>query len=252
MVAATSNPPSSRRAGRLRVGTSGYQYDHWRGVLYPDDLPRDAWFRRYTEVFDTVEINNTFYQLPTADTVGRWRERTPPGFLYAVKFSRYGSHLKKLDDPQDTIGPFCERLAPLAPHLGPVLVQLPPNWRVNARRLDDFLAAAPADWRWAVEVRDRSWLCADVYAVLREHHAALVIHDRLAGHPVHVTSDLVYLRYHGHDYGGGYSPQALSGQARRVRRLLADHRDVFAFFNNDRGGHAVPNALDLRRFARSG
>jgi len=239
-------------AGNLFLGTSGYQYDHWRGVLYPEGLARKDWFGRYAEVFDTVEINNTFYNLPTEDTFRRWRDRAPAGFTYALKFSRYATHMKKLKDPEGPLAAFLERAEILGPRLGPILVQLPPRWGADPARLDGFLAAAPRDLRWAVELRDRDWLRAAVYDVLRDHGAALVIHDKLADHPVHVTADFVYLRYHGEDYASGYSPQALSGQARRVRGFLDDGLDVYAYFNNDVGGHAVPNAQDLRRFVAGG
>jgi uncharacterized protein YecE (DUF72 family) len=235
-------------SGRLHVGTSGYQYDHWREIFYPAGLPKDAWFDHYARTFSAVEINNTFYNLPGPETFDRWRDQAPRGFRFAVKFSRYGTHMKKLKDPAEPVARFLERARRLGAHLGPILVQLPPNWGADPGRLDAFLDAAPAGVRWAVELRDRDWLRAAVYRVLRAHGAALVIHDRLARHPVHVTADFVYLRYHGQDYGGSYSPQHLSGQARRIGRFLADGLDVHAYFNNDLGGHAVANARDLRRF----
>ena len=233
---------------RLFIGTSGYQYDHWRGVLYPEGLPRHRWFRHYTGAFDAVEINNTFYSLPEAGTFDRWRDQAPPGFRFAVKFSRYGTHMKKLGDPEEPLARFLAGARRLKSRLGPILVQLPPHWRADPGRLDAFLAAAPGDLDWAVEFRDPDWLQRAVYQVLRDHGAALVIHDRLPDHPVHVTADLVYLRYHGVDYGTGYSPQHLSGQARRIRRFLDQGLTVHAYFNNDLGGHAVANARDLRRF----
>ncbi len=233
---------------RLFIGTSGYQYDHWRGVLYPEGLPQEEWFRQYAGTFGAVEINNTFYNLPEPGTFDRWRDQAPPGFRFAVKFSRYGTHMKKLEDPEEPLQRFLERARRLKTRLGPVLVQLPPHWGADAGRLDAFLAAAPGDVDWAVEFRDPDWLRRAVYQVLRDHGAALVIHDRLADHPVHVTADLVYLRYHGQEYRTGYSPQYLSGQARRIRRFLDQGLRVHAYFNNDLGGHAVANARDLCRF----
>ncbi|MBD3222331.1 DUF72 domain-containing protein [bacterium] len=238
-------------SGRLHIGTSGYQYDHWRGVLYPEDLPRDAWFARYAEEFDTVEINNTFYRLPSADTFHRWRDLAPDGFVAALKFSRYGTHLKKLKDPVEPLARFTGRARLLGRHLGPILVQLPPHWHADPPRLADFLDAADRDLRWAVEFRDRDWLRREVYDVLREAGAALVIHDLVDDHPVHVTADFVYLRWHGVDHGSSYSPQALSGQARRIRGFLERGIDVFAYFNNDLAGHAMHDARDLRRFVRT-
>lgn len=236
-------------AGTLRVGTSGWQYDDWRSRFYADDLPKKRWFHFYARHFDTVEINNTFYHLPEASTFDDWREAAPRGFCYAVKYSRYGSHRKRLRDPEQHLDAFAERVARLRSTLGPVLVQLPPNFKVDPERLDTFLAAAPGRWRWAVEFRDPSWLDDAVYAVLERRRAALCIHDLLDDHPRRVTAGFVYLRFHGKDYGGSYSPQRLTAEARRIRGWLADGLDVYAYFNNDRGGRAVLNAQQLRRYA---
>jgi uncharacterized protein YecE (DUF72 family) len=232
----------------LRIGTSGYQYDHWSGVFYPSDLPKNEWFPFFARHFDTVEINNTFYHLPQASTFDSWRDRAPPGFCYVLKFSRYGTHLKHLKDPADSIGRFLDRAERLGPFLGPILVQLRPNWRVNVDRLADFLDAAPGRRRWALEFRDPSWLCPAVYNLLREHNAALCVHDLIRDHPRVVTADWVYLRFHGAGDGGDYSHQALAGAARRIRRHLDEGREVFAYFNNDAKGYALANAADLRRY----
>jgi uncharacterized protein YecE (DUF72 family) len=235
----------------LRIGTSGYQYDHWSGRFYPDGLPKDEWFGWYAERFDTVEINNTFYHLPQASTFDRWRERAPDNFCFVLKFSRYGTHLKHLKDPADSIGRFLERAERLGDRLGPILVQLRPNWRCNVDRLAGFLDAAPARHRWAVEFRDPSWLCEPVYDLLREHNAALCVHDLIPDHPRVVTADWVYLRFHGANDGGNYTCQALSGAAQRIQKHRAAGRDAFAFFNNDAKGYAVENAADLRRYCES-
>jgi uncharacterized protein YecE (DUF72 family) len=242
----SQSPP----AGRFRVGTSGYQYNHWTGVLYPEGLPKREWFEHYAQHFDSVEINNTFYHLPKAATFDAWRERAPNGFCYALKFSRYGTHLKHLKAPRQSIGLFLERVERLGPHLGPILVQLPPRWRADCERLAAFLEAAPPTRRWAVEFRHPSWLCEPVFSVLRDHNAALCIHDMLPEHPRVLTADWVYLRYHGagEPYGGDYAHQALSASAQRIKRYLADGLDVYAYFNNDAEGYAVADAMDLRRY----
>jgi uncharacterized protein YecE (DUF72 family) len=238
----------TRRAGRLRIGTSGYQYRHWRGSFYPKGLPQRRWFEHYASRFDSVEINNTFYRLPSPEVFDGWREQAPPGFCYALKYSRYATHLKHLADPDEALERFLEGAERLRSRLGPILVQLPPHWRANPERLDAFLRAAPRRHRWAVELRDPSWLRGEVYDVLRSRGAALVIHDLIEDHPVELTCDFTYLRFHGQRYGGSYSPQALSAQARRIRRWLRERRDVYAYFNNDRGGHAPRNAADLCRY----
>lgn len=232
----------------IRVGTSGYQYDHWVGPLYPPGLPKSRWFERYAEQFDTVEINNTFYGLPKAESFASWRKRAPEGFCYALKFSRYGSHIKRLTMPEQTIGTFLDRAAPLGATLGPILVQLPPRWPADPQRLEDFLAAAPRRFRWAVEFRDPSWLCEEVYAVLRRHKTALCIHDHseMGQHPRIVTSGWVYLRFHGGS-NGSYSGRELAAWAEQAKQYLADGLDVYAYFNNDVKGWAVANALELRR-----
>lgn len=237
-----------RGRGKLYVGTSGWQYDHWKGRFYPEDIPKKRWFEHYAEQFDTVEINNTFYNLPKAETFDKWREQTPDGFIYVLKYSRYGSHLKRLKEPEQHVGVFLERAERLGGFLGPILVQLPGNFKADADRLAGFLDAGPADYRWAMEFRDKSWLTDEVFELLREHNAALVIHDMLDDHPREVTADWVYLRFHGDQYAGSYSPQALSAWARRIDAWLGDGLDVYAYFNNDAEAHAPANALDLYRY----
>lgn len=236
--------------GAVGIGTSGYQYPHWQGVFYPDELPRAHWFEYYTRYFAVTEINNTFYRLPAPEVFDEWRRAAPDGFRYALKYSRYGSHIKRLKDPGDHVGTFMERACHLGPALGPILVQLPPNWRVDAARLQAFLEATPSDQRWAVELRDERWLCDAVFALLEKHNAALVVHDMIDDHPDEATADWAYLRFHGPrgDYRHSYSPQKLTAIARRVRRHRDTGRDVYAFFNNDDKGHAVNNALALRRY----
>jgi uncharacterized protein YecE (DUF72 family) len=184
--------------------------------------------------------------------VSRWAAAAPPGFLYAVKLGQFASHRKKLRDPEAWLATHVERFAPLGAAMGPHLVQLPPRWRVNVDRLDALLAIAPSDWRWAVEVRDPSWLCDDVYAVLAHHHAALCIHDLLPDHPwVRTAPDWTYVRFHGpdaahHAYVGRYTGRRLAGPAERLAAWRDDGCDLYAYFNNDHGGAAVHDARWLR------
>lgn len=222
-----------------------------RGLFYPPEMPKRRWFAHYTEHFDTVEVNNTFYRVPGREVFESWRERAPAGFLYALKFSRFATHMKKLKDPEQTLGYFRERAEPLADIVGPILVQLPPGWGANPERLRAFLEQAPPPFRWTVELRDPSWLCDEVYDVLRELGASLCQHDMIPDHPRVLTAHWVYLRYHGTRYAGTYVPEALRAEAERIEAHLAAGRDVYAYFNNDIGGHAVYNALDLRALVRS-
>jgi uncharacterized protein YecE (DUF72 family) len=237
-----------RARGQLRIGTSGYQYPHWRSVFYPERLPTREWLRYYSTRFDTVEINNTFYQLPSEKTFDTWRETAPEGFCFALKFSRYGSHVKRLKDPAPTIQRFLERAERLRLSLGPILVQLPPRWHVAPDRLEGFFSAAPPEHRWAIEFRDPSWLCEEVYAILRRHEAALCVHDLIERHPREITAPWMYLRFHGERYAGSYSHQALRAEAKRIRSHLRDGLDVFVYFNNDAEGYAPKNAEQLRRY----
>jgi uncharacterized protein YecE (DUF72 family) len=235
---------------RLWVGTSGWHYDHWRGPFYPAALRRREWFSHYAAHFDTVEIDATFYRLPAPETFDAWREAAPAGFRYALKLSRYLTHLKRLRDPRPALRLFLERARRLRDRLGPILVQLPPRWTPDLPRLAEFLAAAPRAQRLAIEFRDPRWLTSATFELLRERGAALCIHDALADHPLEVTADFVYLRFHGPGalYAGSYSPKRLAAEARRIRAWLRGGRDVYAYFNNDARAFAVRNALELRRY----
>ncbi len=145
--------------GGYRIGTSGWNYDHWRGCFYPDDLPSSRWFSHYAQTFDTVEINNTFYHQPENATFDEWREQAPPGFLYAVKANRYLTHMKKLNDPREPLQRFLSGARRLKEHLGPLLYQLPPHWHKNLARLREFVELLPGDLKHVIEFRDRDWLC---------------------------------------------------------------------------------------------
>jgi uncharacterized protein YecE (DUF72 family) len=231
------------------VGCSGWEYREWRGPVYPPDVPRRRWLSWYAERYPTVEVNGTFYGLPAPGSVERWRAAVPETFAFALKLSRFGTHRKHLREPETWLGRFVERVAPLGPSLSVVLVQLPPRWRADPARLDEFLAEAahhPIP-RWAVEVRDPSWLREDVYEVLAARGAALVWHDLLPDHPTVVTAPWLYVRFHGpdalhHAYAGRYPAATLRRWARALRPHLEDGRDVYAYFNNDIGGAAPVDA----------
>lgn len=238
----------SSRRGQLRIGTSGYMYKHWKDVFYPKDLPQKKWFAHYAEHFDTVEINNSFYHLPSAETFSSWREQAPESFLYAVKYSRFATHMKKLKDPEEPLELFLSHAENLGETFGPILVQLPPHWHADVERLDAFLDAAPKRHRWALEFRDPSWVCDGVFRVLEKHQAAFCIHDKLDDLPWKATTDWVYLRFHGNDYSSDYSAQKLTACGQKIGAFLENGLDVYAYFNNDAHGYAVRNAVDLKRY----
>lgn len=236
---------------RAHVGCSGWVYKDWRGIVYPPELPQRAWFAHYAGRFDTVEINNTFYRLPPESMVDGWARQAPPGFVYALKLGGFGSHRMKLRDAASWLPNHLERAARLGPSLGPTLVQLPPRWRRNAERLDEFLTVAPKTMRWAVEMREPTWLHEEVFEVLARHGAALCIHDLLPDHPWTMTAGWTYVRFHGPNaleqkYSGRYGPQRLWRTADRLAAFLGEGCDVYAYFNNDIGGHAVTDAAWLR------
>src|SRR5262245_56364219 len=238
------------RAGALRIGTSGFVYASWKGRFYPPSLLAGDWLKYYAGHFDTVEINNSFYRLPEGAVFERWRRSVPRGFTFAVKFSRFGTHMKRLLTPEATIAYFLDRARWLGPRLGPVLVQLPPRWNPDLPRLDAFLAVAPRDLRWVVEVRDARWLGAPLYELLSRHAAALCIHDLIPDHPRVVTTDFTYVRFHGVRYGGSYTRTQLRPWATWMARQRAARLDVFAYFNNDVDGHAIENARTLIDLSR--
>jgi uncharacterized protein YecE (DUF72 family) len=230
----------------LRVGTSGYQYLHWRDVLYPGGLPLRGWLARYAASFDTVELNATFYRLPSAAAVDRWREVVPPGFLFAVKGSRYLTHLRRLRDAGEGLRRFFEPVARLGEALGPVLWQLPPQLGPDPGRLDAFLSRLPPG-RHAVEFRDPAWYTAETCAVLERHGAAFCEHDRVERPPPRATGGFRYVRFHGTTgrYHGRYGPAALRRWAADLQGWDRAGGDAFVYFNNDLGGAAVRDALDL-------
>ena len=241
------------RARPVRIGLSGWNYAHWRnGVFYPPRLPARRWLDFYAERFDTVEVNATFYRLPRPDAVAHWVEQTPPGFLFAVKASRYLTHVKRLRDLGPGLERFLERIEPLvrSPKLGPLLWQLPPTFRRDHERLADALARLPRGLRHCVELRDPSWFVEETYALLREHGVALVIADRpeIASFQTHeLTADFAFVRFHHGSRGlrGNYSDRELDEWAHRIGEW-GERGDVYAYFNNDWEGFAVRNALGLR------
>lgn len=242
-----------RRGGPLtppfHIGCSGWQYKHWRGDFYPAALPARRWFEYYAARFDTVEINSTFYRLPSAATFGQWREQAPPGFVYSLKASRFLTHMRKLQTPEEPLRRFFIRARRLGRCLGPTLFQLPPRWPLNLERLTVFLDALPRTARHVVEFREPTWYDERVYDLLRRHRVALCVHD-MAGSAVGkiAVGPFVYVRFHGAGsrYGGRYDDRHLGRWADWMAERVGEGLQVFGYFNNDIGGHAPRDAVRLR------
>lgn len=232
----------------VHIGTSGWHYKHWLGLFYPAKLPAKEMLNFYVQHFDTVEINNSFYHLPSNTTFDAWRENTPPAFLFAVKGSRFITHMKKLKDPASSTAKFFAGAERLQEKLGPILFQLPPHWHANLERLEEFLKTIPKGHQYAFEFREPSWHVAEVYDLLRHHNAAFCIYD-FAGKPtpIEITANFTYIRFHGANYSGSYTPKQLRDWAVRIRNWRKKLRDVYVYFNNDIGGHAIENAKELER-----
>jgi len=235
----------------IRVGCSGWNYRDWRERVYPKGLPAHRWLEHYATLFDTVEVNATFYRLARPEAVAAWVEATPPDFVLAVKGSRYLTHMKRLGGMEQGLERFYAGIAPLvaSPKLGPVLWQLPERFRRDVPRLAAALDALPSG-RHCFELRYPSWFCDEVLELLRRHGVALAVgdHPERAWQPWVRTTDWSYVRFH---YGrrgrrGNYSETELRELAPRVAEL-ADGGECFAYFNNDWEGFAVRNALRLRR-----
>jgi len=230
----------------LYVGTSGWQYKHWRRVFYPNKLPEREWLPYFAERFQTVEVNNTFYNLPDGSVFEQWKQRTPDDFVFALKMSRYLTHLKRLHDPAEPVHRFMERARSLGSKLGPILIQLPPNHRVDLMALDRALAAFDPSVRVAVELRHESWFSPETKEMLKSRGAALCLADSPRRKQPHWrTAGWGFIRFH--EGKGptlpGYSKSALRTWVRRIADTWQPGDDVFVYFNNDTGGHAIKDAV---------
>jgi uncharacterized protein YecE (DUF72 family) len=234
----------------IRIGTSGYHYKHWIGRYYPEDMKPAGMLSWYLRDFDTVELNNTFYQLPKESQFDAWRDAVPADFLYAVKGSRFITHMIKLKDPDRGIVNFVPRAKRLGKKLGPILWQLPPGWNVNVERLEEFLRSLPKGIRYAFELRNQSWMTDAVLDVLKKYDAAFCIYE-LAGYhsPIELTASWTYIRLHGptsFKYQGSYSDKQLEQWAKRMDDWKRTLRGIYVYFDNDDSAYAVNNALTLK------
>lgn len=237
---------------RIYIGTSGWSYKHWKGIYYPEGLKPADWLSYLASHFDVTEINTSFYHLPKEHTVTSWVNEVPAGFKFCPKISRYLTHIKRLKDPEEPLQRFFELFAPIKKHLGPVLVQLPPNLKFDYERAEHFFKVLHKDYKqydFALEVRHDTWLANDALALLTRYNVAIVISQSGNQFPYTemVTAKNIYVRFHGPEalYASSYSDEMLAGFAQKFRQWLADGHFIWAFFNNDINGYAIDNAKTL-------
>lgn len=242
---------------KVYIGTSGYSYEHWADdVFYPKGLPKDKWLEFYVKYFKSTELNVTFYRLPLKVAFAGWDKRTPKDFAFAIKGSRFITHIKRLKDCQKPLELFFDRADPLKNKLSVVLWQLPPKFLAKPDRLINFIGQLKKfkHIRHAFEFRDKSWFSGEVYEILRKSNMAICIADYPKfAKELPLTADFAYIRRHGGGtslYAGCYSNAALKKDAAKIKKLLKDGIDVYIYFNNDAMGYAVKNAQTLQRFLK--
>lgn len=236
---------------RYYIGTSGWHYDDWKGRFYPEKLPKTKWLEFYAQHYTTLELNNTFYRLPTENAFLNWYNASPQGFSFAVKVSRYITHIKRLKDCEEALANFMSRSALLKEKLGPLLYQLPPGLHRDDTLLSDFLSKLPRELRHVIEFRHASWLVKEVYDMLRQHKVGFCVFDMpKPACPLLATADFAYIRFHGKEslYSSCYTDEELAGWAGRIAELAQNLDSVYIYFNNDIGGYALKNAETIRGF----
>lgn len=239
----------------LRIGCSGFLYDHWRGTFYPEDVTKNRWLPYYSKHFSTVELNVTFYRLPERETFAKWYRSTPDEFIFSLKGSRFITHVKKLKDCAEPIEAFFSRASVLKEKLGVVLWQFPPTFNLDLDRFKEFLEALePYGTRNTFEFRNKTWMNKKVFTLLEKQNAA----PCMADHPeflkdLPVTSDFIYIRRHGKEgsHTTSYSTEALKEDAKYVKSHLKKKSDIFVYFNNDAFGYAPLNAAELISLTRN-
>ena len=235
--------------GKVYIGTSGWSYKHWMGTFYPVGTRQKDRFAYYQKYFSTVELNSPFYHLPPRQTFEKWKDDVPADFTYAVKASRYITHMKKLHDTGESLELFLDNAAGLADKLGIILFQLPPGWKLDLERLEHFLQKLPKGNRYTFEFRNDTWYVPEVYTLLQHYNCAFCIYE-LAGHlsPIKVTANYIYIRLHGpgDKYQGSYTDSVLQQWANRIKSWADDGKDVYVYFDNDQEGYAAFNAITLQ------
>jgi uncharacterized protein YecE (DUF72 family) len=235
---------------KVKFGTSGWRYDDWNEIFYPKDLADEEKLKFFAKKFNTVEINNTFYNLPKKNVFANWKDRVPDNFVFAVKASRYITHMKKLTDPKSIIKDFFENVSGLGKKIGPILFQLPPFWKENFERLKKFLQVLPKQHKYVFEFRDKSWYKDEIFKLLKDKNIALCVHDHQDGpSPKILTADFSYFRFHGPggSYRGKYSKTRLKKFAEIIKKWKNQGINIFCYFNNDFKGNAIENAGQLKK-----
>lgn len=237
------------------IGCSGWHYAHWRGLYYPKGLPASKWLQFYAQQFNTVELNNSFYRLPTEKAFVSWRESSPDNFAFAVKVSRFITHVKRLRNVESAPETFLSRARLLQNKLGPLLYQLPPNMKRNKEVLENFLSLLPREYQHVFEFRHDSWIDDAVFDILRQYNAGLCIFD-MPGFtcPLVATSDFAYIRFHGSAnlYASCYADEELAGWAEKIADLGKNLKAIYVYFNNDAEAFAVKNAMTLMNYLCGG
>ena len=236
------------------MGTSGWQYAHWKRVFYPEKLPQRAWLQHFAERFQTVEVNNTFYNLPERSVFEHWRRGSPRDFIFALKMSRFLTHLKRLHDPEEPVHRFMQRARGLGPKLGPVLIQLPPRFHQNVELLAATLRLFPSSVRLSVEFRDETWFTAETRALLEQHGAALCLADTpRRKQPMWRTASWGFVRFHEGQgpHAPGYERDVLRRWVQRIGETWTRESDVYVYFNNDAAGYAIRDAIAFAELAEA-
>ncbi len=240
---------------RYFIGTSGWHYDDWRGQFYPEKLPKAKWLEYYARHFTALELNNSFYRLPSEEAFNRWYASSPPNFTFAVKVSRYITHIKRLKGCDEALNNFMSRAVLLKEKLGPLLYQLPPGLHRDDDLLTAFLEKLPGGFRHVIEFRHKSWLVEEVFDILRRYHAGFCVFDmpKLAS-PLLATADFAYIRFHGSDslYSSCYTDEELAQWAGKITELSKTLDSVYIYFNNDIDGYALKNSATVRGYLEKG
>jgi uncharacterized protein YecE (DUF72 family) len=236
------------------IGTSGWHYDHWRSRFYPEKLAKAKWLEFYATNFTTVELNNSFYRLPSEAAFTTWRDSSPANFTFAVKVSRFITHIKRLRDAEEAVEKFITRAQILGEKLGPLLYQLPPNMHRDDERLESFLPILPQGMKHVIEFRHQSWLEEPVFKILHKYNIGLCVFDMPSlSCPLEATADFAYIRFHGSTglYWSCYSDEELADWAKRLADLVMNLKAVYIYFNNDAEAFAVRNAMTLRGYLQT-